>query len=313
MTATLTPPITVCSPLPDFVSLLPGFLDYLQVECGLAAATRVAYRSDLRMFFQYLAETARESPDHLRPAHIEGFLAYCQHRGLAASSTARATAAVRMFCRYLVLQNLLDQDPSACIDAPKKWNRLPVVLDAPSVRQLLDAPDPAQDVHAPRDRAILLLLYATGIRAAELAGLKLGDLNPRLGVVRVLGKGAKERIVPVAEEALRAVEQYLREHRPLLIARRDSGHLFLSRTGRGLLREDVFRIVVKYVRRVCLRNGVSPHTLRHSFATELLRGGADLRSVQEMLGHADISTTQIYTHMDAERLKSVHRRFHPRG
>ncbi|MBN1555280.1 MAG: tyrosine recombinase [Phycisphaerae bacterium] len=292
---------------------LHGFLDYLQVECGLATATRSAYRSDLLNFCQYLEEIDQPRLDRLRPSHIEGFIGFCRRRGLAASSTARATAAVRMFCRYLVLQNILDQDPSASIDSPKKWNRLPVVLDTPAVQELLNAPNPAQDVHASRDRAILMLLYATGMRAAELVGLQSGDLNAKIGVVRVLGKGSKERIIPVADEAIHIVDAYVREHRPVLASRRDSGHLFLSRTGRGLLREDVFRIVVKYVRRVAARGNVSPHTLRHSFATQLLKGGADLRSVQEMLGHADIATTQIYTHVDAERLKSIHKQFHPRG
>jgi integrase/recombinase XerD len=313
MTPTTTQPHTASSPRLDPIDRLHGFLDYLQVECGLATATRSAYRSDLLTFCQYLEEIDQTQLHRLRPGHIEGFIGYCRHRGLAASSTARATAAVRMFCRYLVIQNVLDQDPSASIDSPKKWNRLPVVLDSPALQELLDAPNPAQDVHALRDRAILILLYATGMRAAELAGLKTEDLNARLGVVRVLGKGSKERIIPVAAEALRVIDTYVREHRPMLTGRRDTGHLFLSRTGRGLLREDVFRIVVKYVQRISLRGGVSPHTLRHSFATQLLKGGADLRSVQEMLGHADIATTQIYTHVDAERLKAIHKRFHPRG
>lgn len=313
MTPTTTQPPIASSPRLDPILHLRGFLDYLQVECGLAAATRSAYRSDLLTFCQYLEEIHQPHLDRLRPSHIEGFIGYCRHRGLAASSTARATAALRMFCRYLVIQNVLDQDPSASIDSPKKWNRLPVVLDAPAVQILLDAPDPVQDVHALRDRAILILLYATGMRAAELTGLKMGDLNARIGVVRVLGKGSKERIIPVADEAIQVVDRYAREHRPILAGNRDSGHLFLSRTGRGLLREDVFRIVVKYVQRVSLRGNVTPHTLRHSFATQLLKGGADLRSVQEMLGHADIGTTQIYTHVDAERLKAIHKRFHPRG
>lgn len=313
MTLTTTQPPIASSPPHDPVVHLHGFLEYLQVECGLATATRSAYRSDLLTFCQYLEEIDQTRLERLRPSHIEGFLGYCRRRGLATSSTARATAAVRMFCRYLVLRNLLDQDPSASIDSPKKWNRLPVVMDAPAVRELLAAPNPAQDVHALRDRAILMLLYATGMRAAELAGLKTGDLNQRIGAVRVLGKGSKERIIPVAVEAIRVVETYVREHRPILACRRDSGHLFLSRTGRGLLREDVFRIVVKYVRRMGMRGNITPHTLRHSFATQLLKGGADLRSVQEMLGHADIATTQIYTHVDAERLRAIHKRFHPRA
>ncbi|KKL93266.1 hypothetical protein LCGC14_1876430, partial [marine sediment metagenome] len=220
-------------------------------------------------------------------------------------------AAVRMFCRFLVLQNILRQDPSASINSPKKWNRLPVVLDNQTVLQLLEAPDTERDIHAPRDRAILTLLYATGMRASELVGLKITDLNNRIGVVRVLGKGSKERIIPVAEEAIRVVEGYLQHFRSLLARGHDEGSLFLSRTGKKLIREDIFRIVVKYIKRICVRRNVTPHTLRHSFATQLLRGGADLRSVQEMLGHQNLSTTQIYTHLTTRRLKEVYDRAHP--
>ncbi len=244
---------------------------------------------------------------------IEGFLGYCRKLDLADSSVARALAAVRMFCRYLVLQNVLKQDPSVSIDSPKKWTRLPVVLDDQTVRRLMETPDVGRDIHAPRDRAILTLLYATGMRAGELVTLKITDLNPRIGVVRVLGKGAKERIIPVANEAIRVVEKYLQQFRPMLVRGHDEGCLFLSRTGKKLIREDIFRIVVKYIKRISVRGNVTPHTLRHSFATQLLRGGADLRSVQEMLGHADISTTQVYTHVDAERIKAIHKQFHPRG
>ncbi|HDY66068.1 MAG TPA: site-specific tyrosine recombinase XerD [Phycisphaerae bacterium] len=292
---------------------LREFLDYLQGECGLATRTRSAYRSDLLHFLSYLQENGYEDLARLSPMQIEGFLDYCYRLELADSSVARALAAVRMFCRYLVLQNILRQDPSASINSPKKWNRLPVVLDNQTVLQLLEAPDTERDIHAPRDRAILTLLYATGMRASELVGLKITDLNNRIGVVRVLGKGSKERIIPVAEEAIRVVEGYLQHFRSLLARGHDEGSLFLSRTGKKLIREDIFRIVVKYIKRICVRRNVTPHTLRHSFATQLLRGGADLRSVQEMLGHADISTTQIYTHVDAERIKAIHKQFHPRG
>jgi integrase/recombinase XerD len=304
---------TLSSPHREALVHLRGFLDYVQVECGLAAATRTAYRSDLLNFFQYLDEIGQDDLSRLTPGQIEGFAGYCRRRDLAASSTARAIAAVRMFCRYLVIQKVLDQDPSANIDSPKKWNRLPTVLDDESVRRLLDMPTPEQDVHALRDRAILILLYATGVRAAEVAGLKVQDVNPRLGIIRVLGKGSKERIVPIADEALRAVDQYVREYRPILSNGGEENTLMLSRTGKPMLREDIFRIVTKYVQRSCLRGRITPHTLRHSFATQLLRRGADLRSVQEMLGHADIATTQIYTHVDTDRLKAIHKRFHPRG
>ena len=302
-----------CSPPHEAITLLRRFLDYLQVECGLAGNTRQAYRSDLLHFLTHLRLAGLTDLSGLGPGHVEGFLRYCRLRELAASSVARALAAVRMFCRFLVIENVLPNDPSASIDAPKKWNRLPVVLDDASVRKLLDAPTATHDVHALRDRAILWLLYATGMRASELVGLKIPDLNVRLGVVRAMGKGSKERIIPVADEAIAVVETYLRDYRSSLRQDNDPGSLFLSRTGRKLIRQDVFRIVCKYVRRSGLGGRVTPHTLRHSFATQLLRGGADLRSVQEMLGHADIATTQIYTHVDAERIKAIHRRFHPRG
>jgi integrase/recombinase XerD len=218
-----------------------------------------------------------------------------------------------MFCRYLVLQRVLGRDVSAVVDSPKKWHRLPTTLDLEHVEQLLAAPDDGQDVLAARDRAVLTVLYATGMRASELAGLKARDVNFHLGVVRVLGKGSKERIVPVAERALETVRDYLAARRPAAGREPLQEPLFLSRTGKRLRREDVYRLVRKYVRRAALRGNVTPHTLRHAFATHLLARGADLRSLQEMLGHADISTTQIYTHVDAARLKAIHKQFHPRG
>jgi integrase/recombinase XerD len=292
---------------------LAGFLDYLQAECGLALNTRKAYRRDLVHFFAHLAEARADDLPSLTPRHVESFLRYCKSSGFCASSTARALAAVRMFCRYLVLQGVLKRDVSESVDSPKQWHRLPTVLDDAAVRQLLAAPDDRQDALSARDRAMLALLYATGMRASELAGLKLSDVNFTLGVVRVLGKGAKERIIPAAQEAMSAVREYAERHRPPSAAGSAERPLLLSRTGRGLTREDVFRTVRKYVRRAAVRGNVTPHTLRHCFATQLLSRGADLRSVQEMLGHADISTTQVYTHVDAARLKAVHRKYHPRG
>jgi len=292
---------------------LAGFLDYLQAECGLAFNTRQAYHSDLRRFLTYLGRAAVRDLASLKPAHIVDFLRATRDSGLSVASTSRALAAVRMFCRYLVLTRVLDHDIAADIDSPKKWHRLPTVLDDDSVRQIIAAPDPSQDAHACRDRAILAVLYATGMRASELAGLNLIDINHNLGVVRVLGKGSKERIVPIAQEALDMVGRYVGAYRNALKRESSGDALFLSRTGGRLLREDIFRIVRKYVRRAAVRGNVTPHTLRHCFATQLLSHGADLRSVQEMLGHADIATTQIYTHVDASRLKAIHKKFHPRG
>ncbi|MCD4699187.1 MAG: tyrosine-type recombinase/integrase, partial [Phycisphaerae bacterium] len=246
----------------------------------------------------------------ITPRVIENFLLSQGAAGKSPTSTARALAALRTFCRFCVLTRLMDSDPSGAIDPPRKWSRLPTTLHHEVLQTLMETPVPDEDTYWLRDRVILSLLYATGMRASELAGLKLGDINFNLGVVRVLGKGGKERIVPIAASALEAVGRYVSQ------ARRGDDNaevLLLSRTAKALRREDIFRIVRKYVRRAAIRKRVSPHTLRHCFATQLLAGGANLRSVQEMLGHSDIATTQIYTHVDASRLKAVHKKFHPRG
>ena len=308
-----SPRSPVCSPPPDAQRRLTGFLDYLQAECGLSINTRKAYNRDLLRFLDHMEGSGVSDVATIQPAHVEDFLRRLKRDGLAVASAARALAAVRTFCRYLAAERILPQDPSSVIDSPKKWHRLPTVLDDGAVRSLMDAPQEGLDPYVARDRAMLALLYATGMRASEIAGLGIDDLNFNLGATRVLGKGGKERIVPVAEEALAAVRHYIQTERPALAGQRPTRTLLLSRTGRPLAREDIYQIVRKYVRRVALRGRVSPHTLRHSFATQLLSHGADLRSVQEMLGHADIATTQIYTHVDAARLKAIHKRFHPRG
>jgi len=297
----------------EAVRHLDAFLDYLQVECGLASNTRKAYGGDLRRFLSHLWDQGVRELAQLLPRHVGQFVRQTRQAGLSAASAARRLAAARMFCRYLVIERVLGRDVSAGIDCPKRWHRLPTVLSDQSVRGLLEAPQEGQDAHPLRDRAMLMLLYATGARASELVGMKVCDLNRRVGVVRVVGKGGKERIVPVADEATAAVERYLEQSRPLLLRDEGRATLFLSRTGKDLAREDVFRTVRKYVLRAAVRGNVSPHTLRHCFATQLLSHGADLRSVQEMLGHVDIATTQIYTHVDAARLKAIHRNFHPRG
>ncbi|MCE5276466.1 MAG: tyrosine recombinase [Planctomycetaceae bacterium] len=297
---------------PDLGEHLIPFLDYLQAECGLSANTRLAYQNDLTMFLAYLRERGGCGSADLQTAAIEGFLRCQRHAGYAVSSICRELAAVRMFCRYLAMQRIVDRDCSESIDPPRKWNRLPTVLDPRSVATLLDSPNADMDAFALRDRALLYLLYAAGLRASEAASLQTTGVNFNVGVLRVIGKGSKERVVPVAASALAAVREYLDRGRAPLA--RDGGDwLFLSRSGKCMSREDVFYVMRKYSRRVALRGKVSPHTLRHSFATDMLSRGADLRSVQEMLGHADISTTQIYTHVDAARLKAVHKKFHPRA
>ncbi len=291
---------------------IADFLDYLQIECGLARNTRLAYGRDLKRLARALAGEVR-APADLRPRHIQDFLRSMRDEGLSVASISRALAAARMFSRYLVLQGVIERDVTEAIQPPKSWNRLPTVLGEEVLERLLSGPNPEQDTFAGRDRALLYVLYGAGLRASEAAGLLASDVNERLGVLRVLGKGSKERIVPLAGRALEAIRYYMQQERPGVLRRPDEPVLFLSRTGRPLGREDIFRIVRKYVRRAGLGPRVTPHTLRHCFATQLLSHGADLRSVQEMLGHADIATTQIYTHVDASRIKAIHRKFHPRG
>jgi integrase/recombinase XerD len=300
------------SPSPEVLAHLTAFLDYLQAECGLSANTRAAYQRDLKRFLAFLLDQGTSRLSDLSPRHMEAFVRCCIGEGLSVASTRRALAAVRMFCRFLVLQNVLASDVSSTVEAPKGWHRLPTVLDEPAVRMLINTPGGNQDKLGLRDQAMLAVLYAAGLRASELAGLKLPDVNFNLGVLRVVGKGGKERIVPVARAALNLLEQYARAGRTGRAAG-DVQNVFVSRTGRPLTREDVFRVVRKHARASGTRGKVSPHTLRHCFATHMLSGGADLRVIQELLGHVDISTTQVYTHVDSQRLRAVHRKFHPRA
>jgi integrase/recombinase XerD len=293
---------------------LARFLDYLQAECGLSLNTRRAYRRDLAGFLSHLARPTAAKLARLATGDVEAFLRYSKSSGHSVATVARELAAVRMFCRFLVLHHLCPRDVSESIIAPKKWNRLPDVLRPSQVETLLIIPAAGTDSLWLRDRALLTLLYATGVRASEAAGLKTQDVRATLGIIRVLGKGNRERIIPIAERALHALEQYRLHERPgSLAAGQDPPQLFVSRRGRPLCRVDVFRIVQRYIRRAALKERVSPHTFRHTFATALLSNGADLRSVQEMLGHADIATTQIYTHVDSARLRAIHKKFHPRG
>jgi integrase/recombinase XerD len=304
---------SISSSHPEAWQHLRGFLDYLQAECGLSNNTRRAYRRDLEQFFTHLAEQDSLDLANIAAQDITDFMRAIKQKGLAVASICRKLAAIRMLCRFLVLSRVLASDVSTVIESPRKWNRLPTVLDDAASNKLIESPNAAQDTYGPRDRAMLALLYASGMRASEVAGLSIHDVNFNLGVVRVMGKGAKERIVPVAQQALEAVREYVDTCRGLLVTDPAETALLLSRSGQPLHREDVFRIVRKYALRSEVRGNVTPHTLRHCFATELLAHGADLRSVQEMLGHANIATTQIYTHVDAARLRAIHKKFHPRA
>ena len=292
--------------------LLDEFLNYLNVERGLSPNTLSGYRFDLKKFIAFLDRRGGGGFERVRRDDVVDFLMAEKTRGLAPHSLSRALVSIRMLFRFLVQEGYLRQDVTEVMESPRLWEILPHVLSVSEVEALLSQPDARRPLGL-RDRAMLELLYASGLRATELTRIKVSDLNLNSGCVRCLGKGSRERIVPFGKKAAQALSLYLARARPLLAKNTDPGRLFLSRGGKGFTRQWLWRLVRRYVRAAGIAKEVSPHTLRHSFATHLLSRGADLRVVQEMLGHANIATTQVYTHVDRERLKEVHRRFHPRG
>lgn len=288
-----------------------AFEDYLRSECRLAANTVMAYRRDLQHFRQWL--DGRRIPD-LTIAQLSDYVAWLHEQWLAPTSVARRLASLKVFFRYLQLEGVLQESQAELLSSQKLWQRVPQVLSPQMVERFLAAPR-KYDVYWRRDRAILELLYATGCRASELTTLRTQDVHLDEGYCLCHGKGDKQRIVPMGQAAAKMVREYLAEERPRLAARAPSPPewLILSRRGLRLRREAIWELVKKYAARVGAPPDIGPHTLRHSFATHLLAGGADLRRVQEMLGHASIATTQIYTHVDHSRLKRVHQQFHPRA
>lgn len=305
------PGIAVAPPAFKPARHLDDFLHYLEAECGMARNTRSAYRSDLSQFFAWYEKRGGGPLSSVTLDLLGAYLAHLHERELAASSIARHLVAIKMFFRYLVLEGVLSESVADLVNSPKLWQRLPHVLGPEMVNRLLASPQPCD--RAPlRDRAVLAMFYATGCRASEIAGLTLADLRLKEGYAKCRGKGNKERMVSLNPVAAAALEAYLAHERPLL-ARAESAALFVSRTGKPLSRIVLWHLVKKYARRAGASGKVSPHTLRHSFATHMLAGGADLRALQEMLGHASISTTQVYTHVEHSRLKAVHGKCHPRG
>jgi len=287
------------------------FLDYLIVEAGLSNNTVLAYGRDLRSFLCYCKSQHVSRLEQIKPVLIQKYLQLLSRAEKSESSIKRCLVAIRMFLRFSKLTGLIDDDFTAILEGPKLWQKLPTICSKQKVIELLNAPFPDEPFYL-RDKAILELLYATGVRASELAGLKTSDLNLDIGYLRCLGKGNRERVIPIGKAAIAATFEYLGELRPKLAKSQSGDFLLLSRTGRPLSRIEVWRLVKKYAIRAGLPGNLTVHTLRHCFATHLLTGGADLRSVQEMLGHVDIATTQIYTHVDQERLRSIHKEFHPR-
>ncbi len=286
------------------------FLDHLFIECGLAGATVTAYQRDLRDFWEHLVDRAID-PSDISIDDVQQYLIHLQQRGLALVSIARHLATIKVFLRYLFAERVLHRDIASLIESPKRWRSIPDTLRYPQVESLLNTPDPRDDFYL-RDRALLELLYATGMRVSEAVDLDVDQINLKLGYVRCIGKGRKERIIPVGRAAVDAVRKYVEILRPRLLGDRHAVALFLSRTGRPLDRTNMWRLVRKYAAAAGIDSRVSPHTLRHCFATHLLAGGADLRILQELLGHADVTTTQVYTHVDELQLKHVHRKYHPR-
>jgi integrase/recombinase XerD len=295
--------------------LIVSFMNYIKVEKGLAANTLAAYDRDLRKF-ETFAEKRGLQLEALARDHVVDFLAELYHHGLDSRSVARNLASLRNFFRFALAEGAISVDPALNLESPKTRRTLPVYLRMEDIDRLLLQPDPSTP-QGLRDRAILEVLYSTGLRVSELVNLKVSDMEMRMGCLRCIGKGDKERLVPVGRRALAAVQAYLGKSRPLLLGKREPGKavpwLFVNRFGNRLSRIGVWRLLTAYGRRAGIRARLSPHKLRHSFATHLLERGADLRSVQLMLGHADISTTQIYTHVMQERLKQVYKAHHPRA
>jgi integrase/recombinase XerD len=291
---------------------LQAFEEALALEEGASPRTIEAYRRDVIRCAAYLREHGVASARDISPGILREFVYHLKDLGLAGSSIRRNISALRTWFRIMIAEGLVHTDPTERLDSPQRWRTLPEVLSVDEVTRLLAAPQLDERL-AFRDRAMLELAYGAGLRVSEWIGLAVKDVLLEDGLVRVLGKGSKERLVPIGRSAIGAVAVYARELRPVLERGHGKGILFLNGQGRPLTRMGAWKILRKYVVQAGIVKAVSPHTLRHSFATHLLEGGADLRAVQEMLGHADIATTQIYTHVDREYLRSVHKQFHPRS
>ena len=292
--------------------LINNFINYLSVERGLADNTLVAYRRDLNKYTGDLNQRGIQAAGQVQREHITEYIYSAKEAGLSTSSICRSLAAIKMFHRFLVREHLAPADPTNLVETPKMWKRVPDVLSLAEVEAIINASHGKKPQQL-RDHAILELFYASGMRVSELVGLRVENANLEVGYVRCIGKGRKERVIPIGQRSREAIKKYCDAARPKFLKSRVSADLFLSRLGKRMTRQSIWKLIKHYAKKANIQKTIKPHTLRHTFATHLLEHGADLRSVQEMLGHADISTTQIYTHVDRERLKTVHKQFHPRG
>jgi integrase/recombinase XerD len=301
---------------PNPIETMAGWIErytvYLRSECHLAENSVQAYRRDLEHMKEWLDG---RSPTQMKIGDLTEFAGFLKNKQLAATSISRHIVAIRMFYKFLQLESAIDDNPAELMMTPKVWQRVPMVLTVSQVDRFLNAPQ-RSDQNGMRDRAILELMYATGCRVSEICDMLVANVHLTDGYCLAEGKGSKQRMVPLGERAVEAIEIYMKEQRPRLAAGRElaqSPWLILSRTGQRIRREAIWELIKRYALRAGIDSEVSPHTLRHSFATHLLGGGADLRLIQEMLGHASIQTTQVYTQVENSKLKKVHKQFHPRA
>lgn len=292
--------------------LLDRYYSHLLIEKGAAGNTMEAYGRDLNRYVSFLEDKGLKDARSVIPQTVVEFLVQIKGEGLSANSMNRSLAALRGFYKFLLQEKVLDESPLANIELAKVWMRLPDTVSKEEMNLILSQPGD-QTPFALRDSAMLELLYATGLRVSELVSLTMNSINWQVGFLVVMGKGSKERVVPIGKTAYDSVRRYVDEARPKLVKSKTTDVLFLNRFGGAFTRQGLWKIIVHYAQKAGLQKNVHPHTFRHSFASHLLEGGADLRAVQVMLGHADISTTQIYTHVTKDRLKEIHRKFHPRG
>ncbi len=306
----MPPSVSSQSSLP---ALLESFLTHLEVERGLSPNTTAAYRGDCRRFIAGLPSGLALAPQRVTEKEVFEFLVAERKRGCGVTSVRRSLAALRTFFRFLVRERTTETNPARNLENPRTWARLPSFLQVDEVKRLLEAVEKHPSRYPLRDAALLELVYATGLRVGEVTALTLESLRPDLGILRCFGKGSKERIVPVSRRAIAAVKRYLEAERPRLIRRSATDLLFVSRGGKPLGREVVRAFLRKYALLAGLPGRITPHTLRHSFATHMIQRGADLRVVQEILGHVKVETTEIYTHLNKSDLKAAHKKYHPRG
>ncbi len=291
---------------------LRAFIRFLEAERELAKNTLLSYERDVAQYIEYVASQQIESLTHTSKSHIVNYLAVLKKLGRSPATLARTVASIRAFYRYLVLERQLDKDPSLYVETPKPEKRVPNILSIAEVEVLLDAPRTSTPIGL-RDKAMLEVLYATGIRVSELISLNVGDANPAIGFIRCTGKRLKERIVPLGRIAAETLASYLETARAQLLNGAEEEALFVNRQGTRLSRQGFWKMIKRYAEEASIDKAITPHTLRHSFAVHLLENGADLRAVQEMLGHSDISTTQIYLHAAGTTMKEVYDRTHPRA